>query len=169
MGGWVGGRNHYLAEWGEYEPGSGFTYRRVLLMSVQPRYGYWFDGIQVVGTLRVADDRRSFHVYVETWGAEVRHSGVCTSIPDAKRQATEWLVGSDATMRCLRRFYSRENIVTIKNADDVEVLSMFCRDFMILPRGKWSVAEQGVVGEVERWPSGYTYSPRKASREGARL
>jgi hypothetical protein len=170
---WVGGRNCYLAEWGEYEPCGGHTYERILLTSVRPRFHFssWFDGLQVKATLSVAESRRWFSVRVSPgWGydiGEVGFGGKCDSIASAKRRADTWIYEADALALCLRRFYSGEHAQNVAQLDGTPFCSLMCGDYYLLPYGEWVITKPGERQFVcKRYGSGYSTAPLKAVANG---
>lgn len=125
---WQGGRNYYLAEWGEYAPCSGWTYTKPLFIGFHNSLG---GPLQVTAQLKVSKwrSRYQWRLSLEVAGrlvSDVEATGKTTSLVSCCRQADAWLENNEAVLLGLRGFYSQKNvtILTLVDASD-PVASIF--------------------------------------------
>ena len=161
---WSGGGNSYLAEWGEYERASGWTFERRLLRSLY-RDSYWGGwpvcALFVRAILRVSEGRRGraerFYLTIEApHGVRVEAGrGKCSSVAQALRRADTILDSADWTERCLRAFYAQR----IRVFDDTMApfATLFTEEFSeLLGRGRYVVEVHDRWWEVDRTSCGYS-------------
>ena len=161
MKNWSGGRNAYQDMSGEYVPCAGCTYERTLFLSETMMWcaGFYCYTVRISAHVAVDDSRRKFQCWAESsFGCGANRvpvvSGRCRSIRDALHKANAAIVERDAMRLALVASYRSPLLVA--DTDGVPFVSLFTRDYFILPEGNWVARHSdGYLEHISRHGGSY--------------